>query len=152
MKVLFLPEVRDIQEQLPVKVKKEAPIYFERYGADCSIRFFLEISKPHGMSFTAFTREKEKPFIWFDTCPTTMWLHIIMSKTTGTAVTYRPPGAVLAFSAPGRRFRPPARCGFGYFRTWEALSTLSEGRFCEYYASASGGRYSSIVLAIERIV
>lgn len=31
---------RDIQEQLPVKVKKEAPIYFERYGADMFYSLF----------------------------------------------------------------------------------------------------------------
>ena len=48
---------RDIQTNLPLKVKKDAPSYFNRYGNGLFYSSFARTSTLHGMCSTAFTNK-----------------------------------------------------------------------------------------------
>ena len=50
---------RDIQTNLPLKVRKGAPAYYERYGTDLFYSAFKQ-NKPSGMSFTVFMTSMER--------------------------------------------------------------------------------------------
>ena len=45
---------KDIQTNLPLKVKKDAPSYFKRYGNDLFIHHLPQISTPLGMYSIVF--------------------------------------------------------------------------------------------------
>ena len=57
---------KDIQHDLPLKVKKDAPSDFKGYDRGSSTRCFPKTGILHGMSFTAFTRRMEIQYILFD--------------------------------------------------------------------------------------
>ena len=51
---------RDIQTNLPLKVRKGAPAYFERYGTDLSIRPLSTTNRPFGTFSIAYMTSVEK--------------------------------------------------------------------------------------------
>lgn len=53
--------IEDIRANLPNKIKKPAPAYFERYGHN--MPYSAKINSPNGMFFSRYTGIKTRSFI-----------------------------------------------------------------------------------------
>ena len=57
---------RDIQTNLPLKVKKDAPSYFKRYGNDLFYSSFSANKQPLGMYSIVFMNKMDRLSFWSD--------------------------------------------------------------------------------------